>query len=92
MHPEDIKAALGKVNSSQAAIARRLKGRNGQPVTPGAVCSVIQGRTKSLRIALEISEVTGIPLRMLFPSQYEFPRKRKKVTDPERTPCTAYCI
>jgi hypothetical protein len=92
MHPEDIKAALRKVSSSQAAIARRLKSRSGQPITPGAVSSVIRGRTKSLRIAQEISEVTGIPMRMLFPGMYELREKPKKVTDPEPGPCSSYCI
>ena len=89
MHPEDIKAALRKVSSSQADIARRIMGRTGLPVTPGAVSSVIWGKTKSRRIAQEISFVTGLPLRMLFPNKYDFPQRRKKGTDPARIPCTA---
>jgi len=78
MHPEDIKAALRKVSSSQSAIARRILGRSGEPITAGAVSSVIWGKTKSMRIAREISEVTGIAIDVLFPGKYKLPRASGK--------------
>lgn len=65
LHPADIKAAIEKKGATQAAIAREF-GRS-----PMAVWNVIHGRTKSRKIADRIAEITGLPLRKLWPGVYE---------------------
>jgi lambda repressor-like predicted transcriptional regulator len=67
MHPEDIKAALKKKLSSQVKVARTLN------LSRSAVAHVIEGRSKSRRIADEISRVTGIPIGELWPGKYDEP-------------------
>ena len=66
MHPADIKAALQKCGTTQTAVARSLRG----PVSQMAVSHVISGRGKSARIALRISQLTGIPVSQLGPGKY----------------------
>jgi lambda repressor-like predicted transcriptional regulator len=63
MHPEDIKAAIRKAGSSQAAIARDLN------VSNMAVTHAIRGN-KSTRIARAISAVTKKKLGELWPGKY----------------------
>jgi lambda repressor-like predicted transcriptional regulator len=75
MHHEDIKAAIRKKGSSQAAIARELD------VSPMGVNHVVQGGT-SKRIARHISLVTGIPVASLWPGKYpelEFEQKASRL-------------
>lgn len=64
MHPEDIKAAIRKRGETQAGIARRLG------VSKTAVGYVIEGRTRSLRVAETIADITGRPLVELWPRIY----------------------
>jgi lambda repressor-like predicted transcriptional regulator len=64
MHPADIKASLVKAGRRQFQLARELK------VTQPAVHLVIQGQTKSARIATAISKVTGLPIKDLWPGKY----------------------
>lgn len=64
MHPEDIKAAIRKAGSNQTNIARALKRSR------STVAHVIEGRTKSKRVAKKIAEVTGLPLETLWPGKY----------------------
>jgi lambda repressor-like predicted transcriptional regulator len=66
MHPADIKAALAKRGSSQAKIAAAAK------VSRAHVSYVIQGRSKSRRVAELISQVTGISIDRLWPGKYIF--------------------
>lgn len=70
MHPADIKARLEKAGSSQADVARSVRGRNGDRVTPAAVHHVIRGLSKSKAIAQRISAITGVPVAKLWPSKY----------------------
>lgn len=70
MHPADINAALQKAGSNQTAVARSLTNRNGRSLTSAAVHHVIKGRSRSERIALCISQVTGIPVGQLWPNKY----------------------
>ena len=67
MHPADIQAAIKKAGASQSSIGRELPGKT---VSRMAVSHVISGRSKSARIALRISEVTGVPVRELWPGKY----------------------
>lgn len=64
MHPADIKAALQKRNSSQAKIADTAQ------VSRAHVSYVIQGRSKSRRVADIISRVTGLPVDRMWPGKY----------------------
>lgn len=64
MHPADIKASLVKAGTRQFQLARELR------VTQPAVHLVIQGQTKSTRIASAISRVTKIPVKLLWPGKY----------------------
>lgn len=64
MHPADIKAAIAKAGSTQARIAASLK------VTASAVGNVIHGASRSAAIAHHISQVTGIPVRSMWPNAY----------------------
>lgn len=64
MHPADIKAALQKRDSSQTKIAAACN------VSRSHVSYVIQGRSKSRRIADAISQATGIPVDRLWPGKY----------------------
>lgn len=66
MHPADIKAAIQKRGSSQAKIADAAN------VSRSHVSYVIQGRSKSRRIADAISRATGIPVDRLWPGKYPF--------------------
>ncbi|MDO9094463.1 MAG: helix-turn-helix domain-containing protein [Rubrivivax sp.] len=70
MHPADISAALKKVGSSQAKVARSLTRADGEPISHGAVHLVVSGRMASARIAQRISELTGIPVGQLWPGRY----------------------
>lgn len=65
MHPADIKAALQKRGSSQAKIAEAAK------VTAAHVSYVVQGRSKSRRIANLISNATGISVDRMWPGKYD---------------------
>jgi lambda repressor-like predicted transcriptional regulator len=62
MHPEQIKAAMRMKGVTPSALADEM----------GLACStvsqVISGRTTSSRVAQRIAEVTGIPVRTLFPA------------------------
>jgi lambda repressor-like predicted transcriptional regulator len=64
VHPADIHASLKKAGATQMSVARGLG------ITHGAVYLVMQGATKSARIARRISEVTGIPVAQLWPGRY----------------------
>ena len=73
MHPAYITAALKSKGKTQYSIAVELDLR---PVT---VCSVIQGRARSHRIADHISAIVGLPVEQLWPGAYEYaPRKHRK--------------
>lgn len=67
MHPADIKAAIEKAGSSQAQVARSIKGRT---VSPSAVWAVINGNSRSAVIAQHISLVTGLPVHAMWPGKY----------------------
>lgn len=64
MHPADIKAALHKRGINQSRIAETMK------VSRSTVTYVIQGRSKSRRIAVAISQATGISVERLWPGKY----------------------
>jgi len=64
MHPADIKAAIQKRDSSQTKIAKAMK------VSRSTITYVIQGRTKSRRVANAISAVTGLPVERMWPGKY----------------------
>lgn len=64
MHPADIKAALQKRGTNQSKIAETMN------VSRSTVTYVIQGRSKSGRVAQAISQATGIPVDRLWPGQY----------------------
>lgn len=70
MHPADISAALKKVGSSQAQVARSFAEDGGKALTHAAVHLVISGRGTSSRIARRISQVTRIPVARLWPGKY----------------------
>lgn len=71
MHPADIKAAIEKAGSSQAAIARSLGvGTGGESLSRTAVFMVVRGISKSRRIATAISKVTGLAVGQLWPGKY----------------------
>jgi lambda repressor-like predicted transcriptional regulator len=72
MHPADIKAALQKVRSSQAKVARELH------TSETAVAHVIYGRSTSKRIAKLISKKTGLSLSQLWPGRYDKPNSPSK--------------
>jgi lambda repressor-like predicted transcriptional regulator len=65
LHAADIQAALKKSGVSQAVLARRLG------VTKGAVTFVVQGRSKSRRIAEAIAQIVGHSIDELWPGTYD---------------------
>jgi len=65
MHPADIKAAIEKAGTTQAAIARQLG------VGPVMVWQVIHGRSVSRPVADAIADITGLSLKKLWPGVYE---------------------
>lgn len=83
MHSADIKALLAKAGASQADIARKVKGRHGNAVTPSAVSAVVLGLSKSAAIARQISRVTGVPVEQLWPNKY--PAHAHQARQPRRT-------
>ncbi len=56
VNPQDIKAAIVKAGTSQAAIAAHLR------VSPNSVSRVINGTLRSKRIEGELQKITGKPL------------------------------
>lgn len=70
MHPADIKAALEKAGSSQADVGRSLVSRSGEPISHAAVHLVIEGKSRSMRIAKRIAQVTGLSVSTLWPGAY----------------------
>lgn len=64
MHPADIQAALKKRGKTQASLATELD------VSRPHIAYVIQGRSKSRRVADAISTATGIPVDRLWPGKY----------------------
>lgn len=64
MHPADIKAALQKRGTNQSKIAEALN------LSRSTITYVIQGRSKSRRVADAISKATGIPVDRLWPGKY----------------------
>lgn len=69
MHHEDIKAALRKKGVSSADLARHLG------LSQMTISHVIHGRSKSVRVANAIAQITGHSLHVLWPSRYEKPTK-----------------
>jgi lambda repressor-like predicted transcriptional regulator len=65
MHPADIKAAIQKAGSTQAAIARQLG------VTKVQVRRAVYAIDRSRRVEAAISRVTGISTRRLWPKWYQ---------------------
>jgi lambda repressor-like predicted transcriptional regulator len=70
MHPADINAAIRKAGSSQAKVSRWFAEQGLKPVTHAAVHMVVTGRGSSARIARRISELTQIPVCVLWPDKY----------------------
>lgn len=64
MHPADITAALKKRGSSGAAVARRLG------ITRQCVHLIVSGAQRSRRVEREISRVTHLSLKTLWPQYY----------------------
>lgn len=60
MHPEQIKAALRMAGTTPTALADEME------VSSSAMSQVISGRAVSARIRARISQVTGIPVEMLW--------------------------
>lgn len=56
MKSEDIKAAIARAGTSQAAIATHLR------VSPHSVWRVINGTMRSARIEAELEKITGKPI------------------------------
>ena len=69
MHPADIKAALQKAGSTQAQVARSLS-QGTSPLSHAAIHLVINGRSRSARIAKRIAEVTGLTVSVMWPGAY----------------------
>lgn len=63
MTPNDIKAAIAKAGTSQAAIAEHLE------VSVGSVWRVINGTLRSTRIEAELQKITGRPLHAAKPKR-----------------------
>lgn len=81
MHPADIKSAIEKAGSSQAAIARALE------KSDVAVNHVIYGRSSSRAVAEHIARLTGLSLDELWPGRYpqdDSKEVRKLTTRPRR--------
>lgn len=74
MHPADIKAAVEKAGTSQAELARTLKGR---AVSAGAVWAVINGKSASAEIAHHIARAIGLPVDKLWPGKYAAPQPKR---------------
>ncbi|WP_422847614.1 helix-turn-helix domain-containing protein [Acidovorax sp. M14] len=72
MHPEQIKAEIRMQGTTPAAIA------DGLGLSRMTVSNVIHGRTKSARVASEISRVLKKPLATLWPVQYG-PKQRRSL-------------
>jgi lambda repressor-like predicted transcriptional regulator len=66
MHPEDIRAELRKKGSNQSKLGRSLK----PPVTRSTVAKVINGQTKSRRIAEAVARIIEKTIDEVFPGQY----------------------
>jgi len=64
MHPEDIKASIRKTGATASSLARSLG------ISHVAVGAVIRGRTKSVRVARRICELTGIAPETAWPGRY----------------------
>lgn len=80
MHPEDIKASIRKGGANSAQIARELQ------VSKSTVTLVIQGRSKSTRIARRICELSGLDPDVAWPGRYPelqltVARRRKPVAE-----------
>ncbi|RQZ65532.1 DNA-binding protein [Burkholderia glumae] len=75
MHPEDIKASIRREGATSAQIARELN------VSKTCVTLVIQGRTKSVRVARRICELSGLDPEIAWPGRYPefrlYPIKRR---------------
>lgn len=61
MHPEQIKAAIRMAGTTPAAIADEME------VSRSTLSMVISGRGVSARVAARISEITGLPVKTLWP-------------------------
>lgn len=64
MHPADIRAAITKAGTTQAAIAQQLH------VSAGAVWNVVNGKGRADAIAQHIADLVQIPASTLWPSVY----------------------
>lgn len=64
MHPEDIKASIRKGGANSAQIARELN------ISKTTVTLVIQGRSKSTRVARRICELSGLDPDIAWPGRY----------------------
>ncbi len=61
MTPNDIKAAIARAGTSQAAIAEHMK------ISKGSVWRVVNGTLRSTRIEAELQKLTGKPLHAAKP-------------------------
>ena len=69
MKPEDIRAAIARAGTIQAAIAEYLD------VRPQTVSRVINGQSRSARIEDELAKITGKPIH----ASRNKPGRRKSV-------------
>lgn len=61
MHPEEIKAAIRMTGTTPSAIADELC------LSSSTISQVIHGRGVSAKVRSRISEVTGLPVKTLWP-------------------------
>jgi lambda repressor-like predicted transcriptional regulator len=74
MHPEQIKAAIRMKGTTPSAIADAMG------LSRTAVTHVIRGVGVSLPVAQRISEVTGVPIALLWPGKY-LPKKKAEASE-----------
>lgn len=75
MHPAMIKAHLRIAGSSQTHVANSLG------ISHSAVSRVIDGHSRSLRVARRICEIIGEPVETVFPGQYPDAEERFPAED-----------
>lgn len=70
MAPIDIRIAILRSGTTQAAIARYITNRDGKQCTRELVSRVIDNKSVSHRVRTGIAEAIGIPVNIIWRSYY----------------------
>ncbi|GAB6270556.1 MAG: hypothetical protein STSR0003_03960 [Smithella sp.] len=93
MSPVEIRVAILRAGTTQAAIARAISKRDNKPCSRELIARVIDGKVVSHRVRLGIAEAISIPAERIWRSYYlnYVPGRRGRRVSQNNRAITAAC-